>query len=238
MGCVSVGGSIARIQLGVDPPSRTRMATQVSSTLDAATSTSEIAAHTATSNLDDVGHLTQLIREADDGDLNAREQLVRALYPRLRSIARYRLSAGAPMTLLDPTALLHESLAKLLDRGFAGIESSAHLVSYAATTMRSVLVDYARERNAQKRDGGERVSLTYVDLEASDQGLDLLALDTAMAQLSAVDPRLTVIVELRCFAGLKIEEIAEQLNVSVRTVARDWQKARAFIMMFIQEDRK
>ncbi|TAG77239.1 MAG: sigma-70 family RNA polymerase sigma factor [Betaproteobacteria bacterium] len=214
------------------------MATQVTPVLNPPTKTPGLTEHVVSANLDNVGELTQLIREADNGNLNAREQLVRALYPRLRSIARYRLSAGAPMTLLDPTALLHESLAKLLDRGFGGIESSAHLVSYAATTMRSVLVDYARERSALKRDGGERVSLTYVDLEASDQGLDLLALDTAMAQLSAVDPRLTVIVELRCFAGLKIEEIAEQLSISARTVARDWQKARAFIMMFIQEDRK
>jgi RNA polymerase sigma factor (TIGR02999 family) len=211
------------------------MATQELPTLDSPPKFDD-AELAITASHDEHGALTQLIREADDGDLSAREQLIRALYPRLRSIARYRLSAGAPMTLLDPTALLHESLAKLLDRGFAGIQNSAHLVSYAATTMRSVLVDYARERNAQKRDGGERVSLTYLDLEESDQSLDLLALDAAMAQLSAVDPRLTLIVELRCFAGLKIEEIAEQLAVSERTVARDWQKARAFIMMFLREE--
>lgn len=210
------------------------MSTRDLPTIDPATN---IATMTAPATPEEAGALTQLIREADDGDLMAREQLIRALYPRLRAIARYRLSSGAPMTLLDPTALLHESLAKLLDRGFAGIENSTHLVSYAATTMRTVLVDYARERNAQKRDGGERVSLTYVDLEESDRSLDLLELDSALAQLSAIDPRLTLIVELRCFAGLKIEEIAKQLEVSERTVARDWQKARAFIMMFIREER-
>jgi RNA polymerase sigma factor (TIGR02999 family) len=184
------------------------------------------------------GELTALIRLADNGDLQARERLIRELYPRLRAIARFRLSAGAPPTLLDATALLHESLAKLLDRGFAQIENTKHLVSYAAATMRSVLVDYARERNAQKRDGGERVSLTYVDIGQTGQGLDLLSLDDAMNQLSAVDPRLTAIVELRCFGGLKMEEIAEQLDVSERTVKRDWQKARAFLTMFLGTNAK
>ncbi|MGL4230833.1 MAG: ECF-type sigma factor [Casimicrobium sp.] len=182
--------------------------------------------------------LTALIRQAEKGDLQARERLIRELYPRLRAIARFRLSAGAAPTLLDATALLHESLAKLLDRGFAQIENSKHLVSYAAATMRNVLVDYARERNAQKRDGGERVSLTYVDAGQTDQGLDLLSLDDAMNQLSAIDPRLTAIVELRCFGGLKVEEIAEQLDVSERTVKRDWQKARAFLMMFLGTNAK
>lgn len=185
------------------------------------------------------GHeLTVLIRLAGDGDLLARERLIRELYPRLRSIARFRLSAGSPPTLLDATALLHESLAKLLDRGFAQIDNSKHLVSYAAATMRSVLVDYARERNAQKRDGGDRVSMTYIDIEQTDRGLDLLSLDEAMNQLSALAPRLTAIVEMRCFAGLKMDEIGEQLGVSERTVKRDWQKARAFLVMFLGDSTK
>lgn len=183
------------------------------------------------------GELTRLMRRADHGDLAAREHLIRELYPRLRAIARYRLSADVAPTLLDATGLLHESLAKLLDRGFAQIENSQHLVSYAAATMRTVLVDYARERNAKKRDGGERVSLTYVDAEQSENGVDLLALDQAMRQLSAVDPRLTSIVELRCFGGLTVDEIAVELGVSERTVARDWQKARAFLMVFLGWER-
>jgi RNA polymerase sigma factor (TIGR02999 family) len=182
--------------------------------------------------------LTVLIRLAGGGDLRARERLIRELYPRLRSIARFRLSGGMPPTMLDATSLLHESLAKLLDHGFAHIESTKHLVSYAAATMRNVLVDYARERNAQKRDGGERVSLTYIDIEQTDRGLDLLSLDDALNQLSALDPRLTAIVELRCFAGLKMDEIGEQLGVSERTVKRDWQKARAFLVMFLGDSAK
>jgi RNA polymerase sigma factor (TIGR02999 family) len=177
--------------------------------------------------------LTALIRRAGEGDLNARERLIRELYPRLRSIARYRLSGHVPPTLIDATGLLHESLAKLLDRGFSKIESSQHLVSYAAATMRNVLVDYARERNALKRDAGERVSLTCVGAGIMQQGLDLVLLDEALVQLTAVDPRLTSIVELRCFGGMKLAEIASQLSVSERTVKRDWQKARAFLMLFL-----
>jgi RNA polymerase sigma factor (TIGR02999 family) len=177
--------------------------------------------------------LTALIRRAGEGDLNARERLIRELYPRLRSIARYRLSGHAPPTLIDATGLLHESLAKLLDRGFSKIESTQHLVSYAAATMRNVLVDYARERNALKRDAGERVSLTCVGAGMMQQSLDLVLLDEALVQLTAVDPRLTSIVELRCFGGMKLAEIASQLSVSERTVKRDWQKARAFLMLFL-----
>jgi RNA polymerase sigma factor (TIGR02999 family) len=177
--------------------------------------------------------LTALIRSASEGDMQARERLIRELYPRLRAIARYRMSGHVPPTLIDATGLLHESLAKLLDHGFEKIENTQHLVSYAAATMRHVLVDYARERNALKRDAGERVSLTLADVGQSDQGLDLVMLDEALRRLDAVDPRLTSIVELRCFGGLKIEDIASQLGVSERTVKRDWQKARAFLTMFL-----
>jgi RNA polymerase sigma factor (TIGR02999 family) len=196
----------------------------------AANEVSERGALTSESN-----EITALIRLAGEGDMLAREHLIRELYPQLRAIARSRLSGHVPPTMLDATALLHESLAKLLDRGFARIENSRHLVAYAASTMRSVLVDYARERNASKRDGGERVSLTLLNVGQRETPLDLLMLDQALTQLDAVDPRLTALVELRCFGGLKIEEIALELNISERTVKRDWQKARAFLMMFLSE---
>lgn len=187
----------------------------------------------ATKNVDSEDDLTELTRLAGTGDLQAKERLVRQLYPRLRAIARARLNANTPPTLLDTTGLLHEALAKLLDRGFAHIENSRHLVSYAAATMRSVLVDYARERNAIKRDAGDRVTLTNLDIAQPDRGFDLVSLDEALTRLDAVDPRLTWIVELRCFGGLKTDEIAAELGISERTVKRDWAKARAFLMNFL-----
>jgi RNA polymerase sigma factor (TIGR02999 family) len=182
--------------------------------------------------MDSDDELTALTRLAGQGDLAAKERLIRELYPKLRAIARHRLASHATPTLLNTTVLLHESLAKLLEQGFAKIENSKHLIAYTATIMRTVLVDYARERNAQKRDGGERVTLTNLDIRSEDRSIDLVALDQALAQLSAIDPRLTTLVELRCFGGLRVDEIAAELNISERTVKRDWQKARAFLMLF------
>lgn len=180
--------------------------------------------------------LTELTRRASQGDLAAKEALIRSLYPKLRSIARSRLAAHAAPTLLNTTVLLHESLAKLLERGFAQFSDSRHLVAYAATIMRTVLVDYARERNAQKRDGGERVTLTNLDIRSEDRSIDLVALDQALAKLSEIDPRLTTLVELRCFGGLQIEDIALEMNLSTSTVKRDWLKARAFLLHLLGPD--
>jgi RNA polymerase sigma factor (TIGR02999 family) len=184
-------------------------------------------------HLDSDDELTELTRRAGQGDLAAKERLIRQLYPKLRSIARNRLSAHSAPTLLNTTGLLHESLAKMLDGGFARFESGRHLVAYAATVMRTVLVDYARERNAQKRDGGDRVTLTNLDIRAEDRNVDLVALDQALTRLTEVDPRLTTIVELRCFGGLRTDEVAAELNISERTVKRDWQKARAILLTLL-----
>lgn len=184
--------------------------------------------------LDSESELTELTKRAGQGDVAARERLIHQLYPRLRAIARSRLAAHSPPTLLDTTGLLHESLAKLLDKGFAQIENSRHLVAYVATVMRTVLVDYARERNAQKRDGGDRVTLTNIDIGSADRSFDLVALDQALTRLSRVDERLTALVELRCFGGLRTDEIAAELGISERTVKRDWQKARAFLLTFLE----
>jgi RNA polymerase sigma factor (TIGR02999 family) len=177
-------------------------------------------------------HLDELTRLARAGDLAAKERLIRALYPKLRAIAHGRLAGHAAPTLMQTTVLLHESLAKVLEQGLAKIENSQHLVAYAATVMRTVLVDYVRERTAQKRDGGERVVLTHLNLRTEDRSIDLVALDEALNRLSQIDPRLTTMVELRCFGGLSIPEIAAELALSESTVKRDWQKARAVLLTF------
>jgi RNA polymerase sigma factor (TIGR02999 family) len=178
--------------------------------------------------------LDALTRRARAGDSAAKEQLIRHLYPKLRAIAHGRLSAHVAPTLMQTTVLLHESLAKLLEQNLAPIENSQHLVAYASTVMRTILVDYARERSAQKRSAGERVTLTHVDLSTEDRSLDLVALDEALSMLSKIDPRLTAIVELRCFGGLSTPEIAAEMNISERTAKRDWQKARALLLTFFE----
>jgi RNA polymerase sigma factor (TIGR02999 family) len=187
-------------------------------------------------DLDAFDELNALIKQAGAGDVQAKERLIRQLYPKLRSIAHYRLSGHIAPTLLDTTVLLHESLAKLLEQGFGKIENSKHLVAYAATVMRTVLVDYARERNAKKRDAGERVSLTHLDLRTEDRNVDIVALDEALNTLTQIDPRLTSIVELRCFAGMTTIEIAQELDISERTVKREWQKARAVLLTYFEAD--
>jgi RNA polymerase sigma factor (TIGR02999 family) len=180
--------------------------------------------------------LNQLTQQARAGDLQAKAELIRQLYPKLRSIAHHRLSGHIAPTLLNTTVLLHESLAKLLEQGFGKIESSQHLVAYAATVMRTVLVDYARERNAKKREAGERVSITHLELRTEDRSVDIVALDQALNTLTQIDPRLTAIVELRCFAGLTTPEIAAELGISERTVKRDWQKARAVLLTYFDAE--
>jgi RNA polymerase sigma factor (TIGR02999 family) len=185
-------------------------------------------------HLDNANLLKQLTHAASQGDLRAKEELIRQLYPQLRLIARRQLAMNATPTHLDTTGLLHDSLAKLLEQGFATIENERHLVAYVATTMRHILIDYARERKSQKRDAGERVTLTNLDVVTPDRNYDLVALDQALTRLEQLDARLGQLIEMRCFGGLSVKEIAEELGVSERTIKRDWQKAQAFLITFLE----
>jgi RNA polymerase sigma factor (TIGR02999 family) len=179
--------------------------------------------------------ITALIRRTQAGDAAGREQLIARLYPQLRRMATAKRSRHVTLTLLDTYGLLHEALERILRSDLGAIQGSGHLMAYAANTMRSVMVDYVRKRDAAKRDGGERVTLaTGVEMPVADRTVDIVALDQALRRLSQADPRLTTIVELRCFAGLSVEEIAQELELSTRTVKRDWQRARAFLKMFLE----
>jgi RNA polymerase sigma factor (TIGR02999 family) len=178
--------------------------------------------------------LTDIVQKAGAGDIAAREQVIRALYPQLQAMARKRLSAHQAPTLLDTVGLLHDSIAKLIEGGLDRFQNTRHIVAYTATIMRTILVDYARERNALKRDFGERVEITNLEIGTKDRAVDLIMLDQALTKLAEVEPRLSKIVEMRCFGGLQLEEIAAELQVSDRTIKRDWQKARAFLSMFLE----
>ncbi len=154
-------------------------------------------------------------------------QLLPAVYDELRRVARRqrrRLSGGET---LATTALVHEAYLKMADR--PEWQGESHVLGAAAMAMRQILVDYARQRSSAKRGGG----LDPVQIEecsaADDQACRVLALDLALKDLAAVDERLVRIVECRVFAGLGEEETARALQISLRTVQRDWARARAWL---------
>jgi RNA polymerase sigma factor (TIGR02999 family) len=152
-----------------------------------------------------------------------------AVYRVLRRLASRQVrQRGAT---LDTTALVHEAWLKL-EGGAGAFESRGHYLAVAATAMRQIVVDHARKRLAGKRGGAAPVTASISRVvDGSTPKLDeLLAIDAALGKLEALDPRLARVVELRFFAGLEEAEIASALSVDVRTVRRDWRKARAFIL--------
>jgi RNA polymerase sigma factor (TIGR02999 family) len=186
---------------------------------------------------DDDEPITHLLQRANAGDSASREQLVKRLYGPLRRMAAAKRSRHVTLTLLDTYGLLHEALERLLRSDLGHIQSTGHLMAYASHVMRSVMVDYVRRRDAAKRDGGDRVTLaTGVELPVADRVVDIVALDEALQRLSQADERLTTIVEMRCFGGLTVEEIAQELQLSSRTVKRDWQRARALLKSMLGND--
>ncbi|MFN7183949.1 MAG: ECF-type sigma factor [Thermomonas haemolytica] len=185
------------------------------------------------------GDITVLLDAARDGDRAAMDRVLATLYQELHGMARRQLAGQHHGHTLDATALVHEAYLKLIGRGSgsARFDDRGHFFAYAASAMRSVIVDYARQRMAQKR-GGDLHRVTDLP-EEIEGGLrvdeDMLALDAALQRLTAVDPRLTQVVELRYFAGLSELEIAALLQRSERSVRRDWQKARMFLLAALQE---
>lgn len=180
--------------------------------------------------------ITLMLDAARSGDRGALDQVLATLYQELHTMARRQL-AGQHGHTLDATALVHEAYLKLAGRREAKFDDRAHFFAYAASAMRSVVVDYARQRLAQKRGGDlHRVTDLPEDLEGGlrlDE--DMLGLDTALTKLSAVDKRLGQVVELRYFAGLSELEIAALLDRSERSIRRDWQKARLFLLASLKE---
>jgi RNA polymerase sigma factor (TIGR02999 family) len=151
-------------------------------------------------------------------------------YGRLRALAAAYIARERRAHTLQPTALLHEGLARLLRSPGGAPADSAGLVLMVARAMRHVLVDHARRRSAEKRGRGyTRIPLDHLHTGPSDP-LDLVALDAALGRLALKDPALARIVELRFFAGLSVEQTAEVLDIVPRSVVRDWAHARAFLL--------
>lgn len=180
--------------------------------------------------------LTGLIHRAAKGDPDAAEQVFAATYRDLVGLARRRLAGGGRNTLLDTTSLVHESYLRFARSGALRVEDRQHFLGWAGRVMRSVIVDMARRRSAARRGGpGGRVTLT-TGLADSREGPaeEILAVHEALDGLAALEPRLARVVELRYFGGLTEPEIAQVLEVTDRTVRRDWEKARLLLREALQ----
>lgn len=187
--------------------------------------------------MNDSADITQWLDAARGGDREALDRVLAALYEELHSMARRQL-AGQQEQTLDATALVHEAYLKLIGSHGARFGDRAHFFAYAATAMRSVVVDHVRQRLAVKRGGDlERVTELPEDAEGGIRlDEDLLALDRALDRLAAVDARLAQVVELRYFGGLSELEIAALQDRSERSIRRDWQKARMFLLASLDDD--
>ncbi|MGI9182743.1 MAG: ECF-type sigma factor [Longimicrobiaceae bacterium] len=182
------------------------------------------------------GALTLLLRSAADGDHQALDAFFARVYEELRRLAS-QVRRGRAGETLSTTALVHEAYLKLVPSAEIEWESRAHFFAVAARAMRQVLVSAARRRLAEKRGGGDWL-VTLGDSVPSEpvRPERLLALDEALARLAAMDERQARIVEQRFFAGLTVEETAEVLGLSERTVKRDWRAARAWLAAELQDD--
>lgn len=175
------------------------------------------------------GKITRLLQKVREGDSGAFDRLMPLVYDELQEIARRQLRKERPGHTLDTSALTHEVYLKLVDQE-VDWENRAHFFVLAARAMRQILIDYARKRNAQKRGGDwTRTTLSPRHLHTEVQMGEMLALDEVLDRLEDLDERASRVVELRFFGGMTEDEVAEVLDVSTRTVQRDWRKARAWL---------
>ena len=175
--------------------------------------------------------VTQLLLAWGQGDESALERLVPLVYGELHRLAHRYLGGERPGHMLQTTALVNEAYLRLVDSRRVQWQNRAHFFAVSAQLMRRVLVDFARQRNFQKR-GGDAVQVSlHEELAGStERGADLVALDDALTAMSKTDERASRVVELRFFGGLSIEETAEVLKISPETVKRDWTWAKAWLL--------
>jgi RNA polymerase sigma factor (TIGR02999 family) len=181
--------------------------------------------------------VTGLLLDLGSGDKAAFETLVTLMYDDLRRLARRHLRMRGSQLTLHTAGLVHEAFLRLADQTRLDWEDRGHFLAVYARVMRNILIDIAREKQALKR-GGDRVQVTLDDhhLQTGAQAEELLALDQALEQLNQLDPRLGRVVECRFFGGLTEQETALALDVTERTVRRDWVKARTLLRRMLSEE--
>lgn len=176
------------------------------------------------------GDVTELIQRWGEGDGDALSSLLPLVYADLRRIAAQQLRSNIGHDTLQPTALVNDVFVRLLGAQRIDISDRKHFFTTAAKLMRQVLVDRARAKSRDKRGGDwQRVDLADAAALPIDADTDLPALDDALRKLAALDPRVAEVVELRCFGGLEVSEVAALLGLDERTVYRDWAMARAWL---------
>ena len=186
-----------------------------------------------------MGEFTLLLGELKDGSANAGavNALFTAAYSELHSLARYRLRSSGPITTLSTTVLVHEAYLRFVRVGKLEIDDRKRFMGYAAAVMRSVVIDTIREKNAERRGSGADVVTLDTDIgDTVAREQDMLQLDDALKSLEDVDPELVRIVEMRYFVGLSVDEVAEALGKSSRTIFREWEKARMFLLLQLKAE--
>src|SRR5580765_3129417 len=174
--------------------------------------------------------VTQLLGDWTGGDEGALEKLIPLVQPELHRLAHHYMSRERAGHTLQTTAIINEAYLQLVDNTKPVWQGRSHFIAAAAQLMRRIMVDHARERHSLKRGGGAlKVTLDEAAFVTEARSEELLALDEALERLAAQDPRKNQIVELRYFGGLTVEETAEFLKLSHRTVEREWTMAKAWL---------
>lgn len=183
------------------------------------------------------GEITRLAERWGAGDPDALERLITLVYDELRELAHHSIRRGRPDTVLDTTVLVHEAYLRMARLEASAWPSRAHFFAFCSTAMRRIVIDYARRRGAAKR-GGERIRVPLAaDTAVSDRDVaEVLAVEDALVRLEQRSPRMARIVECRFFGGMTVDETAEALATSRRTVEREWLRARVYLQQELADE--
>jgi len=181
--------------------------------------------------------ITLLLHAAASGQRESLDALMAAIYQDMRRLAAHHMSAERKDHTLQPTAIVHEAYVRLIDQRSTDWKDRLHFFAVASRIIRRILIDHARATEAGKRGGDRtRISLADQDVAGPQRDIDLVALDEALTELAEIDPQQSRIVELRYFGGCTVEEVAEVLKIGKRTVDRDWQAAKAWLLLRLEGD--
>ncbi len=180
--------------------------------------------------------VTELLRAAEAGQGGARDQLMAAVYQEMRRLARRILAGDRARFMVAPTELVHGAALKLLGQEVLSARDRAHFLAYSGQVMRQVLIDHVRREASAKRDGGTKVTLVSTIAEEPTSDVDVESLHDVLDKLAAVSPEHAKLVEMRYFAGMTVEEIAQAQGISTATVKRNWRAARAWLAEALAPD--